>query len=862
MKRLLSLATLLFAFLLILPISSAIGASGSLSWSVDLQFDEYSHMDPAYRNGVIYIGSSNGKFYAVNRNGQILWSIPMTTIIGPPTIDNDGTIYVSSTGEGVLYAVNPDGTIKWKFDVGDEVDGGCAIDSDGTIYFSTMAGKLIALDKNGNEKWEEQLGSGYLESPVIGSSGTIYVASVNGMIYAVNPDGSTKWSYNYGAPIFDPFAIAADGTIYAVGDNDETVALNPDGTLKWKTNIGNTQISPVIGSDGTVYILTDRGVLNALNPANGSIKWSVNLGNNAIYSTPAVGSDGWIYVGITGGTLFAISPDGSIKWTITTGGDISSSVLITPDGLLCFGCNDGKLYAVQLSGGGLADSPWPMYRRNPQHIGRLGSTTSNGGGGSSGGGGTLPFSDISDPNYSYATQSIVHIYNAGITQGCGDGKYCPGDTVTRDQMAAFLARALHLNTGTCITQPFYDVPVNSWFCPYVEAIKNAGITQGYGNGYYGPYDPVNRAQMAVFLDRAFLSENYGGNSNNASLSEAANVYNIVSTTEDIPLTYSFLTLSVSLPFVNTAIQTKGAQALSSRVFVGNPLEGFSLPKELKDAVPELFSNVAKTRAAQDISGSSACTGSGTYSYTGTYDPDTGYYNLTYNFQECLSGGYKINGTLWIKGTYSSPTADVELSTNNLQIIHYDSDNTPETIYSTDNLNIKATLNIGLSDLSLQFTINGYLAEQFSQFTTEAITSDFKNFSVSLNMSIDSTGNTSYSSSTNGDIEFIAQLGSLKLNYNNFQNNTITLSGTVGIATDPPGTCGLSNETFTFNTTEPINTDPDTGTLTSGSLNINNTYQINWNNGNIQVSKNNTVIFSGAESTLEDHTCPLLSDLAP
>jgi len=32
-----------------------------------------------------------------------------------------------------------------------------------------------------------------------------------------------------------------------------------------------------------------------------------------------------------------------------------------------------------------------------------------------------------------------------ITTGCGAGIYCPGDVVTRGQMAVFLAKALGLN---------------------------------------------------------------------------------------------------------------------------------------------------------------------------------------------------------------------------------------------------------------------------------------------------------------------------------------------------------------------------------------------------------------------------------
>ena len=41
---------------------------------------------------------------------------------------------------------------------------------------------------------------------------------------------------------------------------------------------------------------------------------------------------------------------------------------------------------------------------------------------------------------------------AGITTGCGPSLYCPGSGVTREQMATFLARALHLPPGHRVGQ--------------------------------------------------------------------------------------------------------------------------------------------------------------------------------------------------------------------------------------------------------------------------------------------------------------------------------------------------------------------------------------------------------------------------
>lgn len=110
---------------------------------------------------------------------------------------------------------------------------------------------------------------------------------------------------------------------------------------------------------------------------------------------------------------------------------------------------------------------------------------------------TPPFRDddgsVHEPN-------IAFIYERGITTGCEDEYYCPSDQVTRGQMAAFLARALALVPAG--ENPFSDV-VGGVFVDNIVAIYEAGITLGCTEGEYCPEDPVSRAQMASFLDRAF-----------------------------------------------------------------------------------------------------------------------------------------------------------------------------------------------------------------------------------------------------------------------------------------------------------------------------------------------------------------------
>lgn len=48
---------------------------------------------------------------------------------------------------------------------------------------------------------------------------------------------------------------------------------------------------------------------------------------------------------------------------------------------------------------------------------------------------------------------------------------------------------------------FSDVPSNAWYTDAVENLTEKGIIEGYPDGTYGPTNNVNRAELAVMLDR-------------------------------------------------------------------------------------------------------------------------------------------------------------------------------------------------------------------------------------------------------------------------------------------------------------------------------------------------------------------------
>jgi hypothetical protein len=113
------------------------------------------------------------------------------------------------------------------------------------------------------------------------------------------------------------------------------------------------------------------------------------------------------------------------------------------------------------------------------------------------------FDDV-PANY-WAFSFIETLAANSITAGCGDGNYCPEDSVSRAQMAVFLERGM--NGGDFIPPAatgnvFFDVESGDFAASFIEKLADDGITAGCGNNNYCPDAIVSRAQMAVFLLRA------------------------------------------------------------------------------------------------------------------------------------------------------------------------------------------------------------------------------------------------------------------------------------------------------------------------------------------------------------------------
>lgn len=114
------------------------------------------------------------------------------------------------------------------------------------------------------------------------------------------------------------------------------------------------------------------------------------------------------------------------------------------------------------------------------------------------------FSDVTTVNVFY--NFIDKMAELGITSGCGNGNYCPSNPVLREQMAAFIVRALgEPDPPEPPSQRFVDVPTNNQFYRFIDRLATLNITQGCSSvpPRFCPSDIVTRDQMAAFLVRAF-----------------------------------------------------------------------------------------------------------------------------------------------------------------------------------------------------------------------------------------------------------------------------------------------------------------------------------------------------------------------
>ena len=265
---------------------------------------------PAYRDGLIYIGDLDGKFFCVDESGKKVWEFA-----AEDSIDSSANFYKNmvlfGSRDAKLYALDAkSGELIWQLDTSDQVR--CSISVvGGRAFVAGCDGALhiVQLDEG------KELTSIAIDSPTgvtpAALGDNIFVGTEQSGYYGIDWKlAQRKWNFNdKEGPISSrssPSVVA--GHVVFGARNRKVYSVDPDtGKQNWATELkANIDSSPVIVGQ-RVFIGSTDGRFYELELKTGKILWQKQF-NGGFVSSPAVGF-GKLVVATDRGVVYCLGND-------------------------------------------------------------------------------------------------------------------------------------------------------------------------------------------------------------------------------------------------------------------------------------------------------------------------------------------------------------------------------------------------------------------------------------------------------------------------------------------------------------------------------------------------------------------------
>ena len=293
----------------------------------------------AVDGGIVYVGSNDGKLYAVRAvDGSKAWAFATKGAVRSSPAVADGTVFFSSV-DGNIYAVDAaTGRERWHYATGGErrftapgIHGirpatemmpdpydvfiSSPAVSDGTVYVGSGDHSVYALDaKSGALRWKFETGNVVHASPAI-AGGAVYIGSWDRYMYALDAkSGALRWKFATGddRTIHNQVGIpssaaVANGKVYFGCRDSHFYALAAHtGKLAWSHDEHGSWVvgSPAIAGDSVYYTTSDEKEFFALDAASGAPRFSVKYGTYSFSSPSIAGNEA--YFGTFDGRLFGV----------------------------------------------------------------------------------------------------------------------------------------------------------------------------------------------------------------------------------------------------------------------------------------------------------------------------------------------------------------------------------------------------------------------------------------------------------------------------------------------------------------------------------------------------------------------------
>ena len=123
------------------------------------------------------------------------------------------------------------------------------------------------------------------------------------------------------------------------------------GLSRWRFQMAGASKATPLYHQGAIYVGSNDGYLYALDAENGTLKWKFPAGAEILCSA-TVWNDKILF-GAGNGKFFAVNPLGKEVWTFDAQAAIYSSPVVDNKGVVYFGTNEAKLFAVDTEKGKL-----------------------------------------------------------------------------------------------------------------------------------------------------------------------------------------------------------------------------------------------------------------------------------------------------------------------------------------------------------------------------------------------------------------------------------------------------------------------------------------------------------------------------
>lgn len=320
-------------------------------------------------DGVIYFGDRYDGIFALNSDGTLKWkyNTPSTWVKSGTALSNDESVVYFGGNNSELYAIyTATGIAKWVYTVpppsSSSIYSGIVVDVNDNIYYGPGEGRAVSLTPAGNLRWSVDLteidpdwDENYSGMLIVGNY--VYAATYKGLFKYALANGAEIWQH---APPNGAdgtgISLGIDGNIY-YGCTGYFYAINQStGAEEWSFALSNYACTAnVVGSNGNIWFIDCSGAstkLYVLNYSTGLEIWHYTLPNwvgSGVSGSTGLALDNDIaYVGCDDYKLYVINPDGTLRWSYTTGNKAQSGIAFSPsEDTVYFGSDDGYLYAVE-----------------------------------------------------------------------------------------------------------------------------------------------------------------------------------------------------------------------------------------------------------------------------------------------------------------------------------------------------------------------------------------------------------------------------------------------------------------------------------------------------------------------------------